>query len=188
MQHASCKITHLTNILTVLLFQEWWLICPNGRRPDGVPAGGHRAGRGPVHLPGVLLSPHSHGLFPGGHHVRGQIALWGFAALRFPPMWYSQNETDYITILMLPGLGLIRLVLLVAWQPRFLFACVTFACLQSCGAFSHQSALRFSAGFAGVHVVGLSHHNRRRCHMLGMLVSQMVNAYVPCKIREKQDA
>lgn len=95
--------------------------------------------------------------------------------------------TDYISILMRPRLALICLALLVAWQPGFLFACVTSACLQRYCAFSHQSALHFSAGFAGGHLVSHSHRDHRLCHLLGMLVSQMVQACVPCKIWEKQD-
>lgn len=101
---------------------------------------------------------------------------------------FTERNTDYINILMQSGLALICLGFLVAWQPDFLFACVSSACLQSCGAFSHRSALHFSAGFTRVHLVGLSHCDRRRCHLLGMLVSQMVQACVPCKIWEKQDA
>lgn len=73
---ATTRKQCLANLLKrLLLFQERWLTCPNGKGLDVVPVGGHGAGRGPLHLPGVLLSPHSHGLVPGGRHVRGQAAL-----------------------------------------------------------------------------------------------------------------
>lgn len=101
---------------------------------------------------------------------------------------FTERNADHINILMPPGLALTCLVSVAAWQPGFSCARVISACLQSSGAFSNQSALCFSAGFAWVHLVGLSHRDRCCRHLLGMLVSQMVNACVPCKTREKQDA